>query len=225
MDAVDRFEKLRQEMVSQQIARRGIRDERLLAVMRQVPRQCFVLEEDVDLAYQDRPLSIGYGQTISQPFIIARMTELLKLSGKEVVLEIGTGSGYQAAVLAGLVDRVYSIEYLPDLAVQARKRLADLGYNNIVVCQGDGSLGLSEYAPFDGIMVTAASPQTPQTLLDQLAEHGRLVIPVGGRPGQMLLLWQRSAEGFNQTPILPVAFVPLRGTYGWSSNEWEANFF
>ncbi len=222
MDKHSQFEHQRQAMVTSQIAGRGIHDERLLAAYRHIPRHCFVLPEEMDDAYQDCPLPIGCGQTISQPFITAKMTELLQLTGSEVVLEVGTGSGYQAAILSCLAARVHTIEVQPDLASRARHVLADLGLTNVTVHQGDGSLGLPDFAPYQGILVTAAAPMTPRPLLDQLAIHGRLVIPVGNRSVQVLQMMQRTPEGFAQSGLIPVVFVPLRGMNGWSEDEWKS---
>ncbi len=176
-EAQDRFSKAREKMVRTQIEARRIKDKRVLKVMRAVPRHKFVLSVYQKMAYSDRPLSIGYGQTISQPYIVALMTESLKLKGDEKVLEIGTGSGYQAAVLAELAQEVYTIEIIPGLTKRAEKTLKKLGYENIKVKCGDGYLGWPEYAPFHAIIVTCAPDHIPQPLLDQLAEGGRMVIP------------------------------------------------
>lgn len=209
-------------MVSDQIISRGIRDERLLAVLREVPRHQFVPEAYQHLAYTDGPLPIGEGQTISQPYIVALMTDLLKLSGDEIVLEIGTGSGYQAAVLAGMAAFVYSIERYANLADRARNTLKKLGYNNIEVVTADGTVGLEKHAPFDGILVTAAAPQVPQPLFDQLKDKGRMIVPVGGVLGQYLQVWVRQGNRYDSEVIAPVAFVPLRGKHGWSNGEWSS---
>ena len=205
----------RLKMVENQLVNRDIRDHAVLQAMRNVPRHRFVSLEHRQYAYMDGPLPIGHGQTISQPYIVALMTQLLELSGVEQVLEIGTGSGYQTAVLACLARQVYTIERHAELASEAEKLLKQLGYQNVSVHIGDGSLGLVDLAPFDGIIVTAAAPQVPQALLEQLGEHGRLIIPVGSRGAQYLELWeQQSGELFHNT-ILPVAFVPLVGKFGW----------
>lgn len=206
----------RETMVQMQIKRRGVSSARVLEAMRAVPRHIFVDEVYVDLAYEDSPLPIGMGQTISQPYIVALMSELLELRGVEKVLEVGTGSGYQAAVLAYLARQVHTIERHADLARYAARLLADLELANVQVHTGDGSLGLPEESPFDAIMVTAAAPRTPRPLLDQLADGGRLVIPVGERSGgQYLERWRRRQDVFTHENILPVTFVPLIGKEGW----------
>jgi len=205
----------RSHMVENQIARRGVRDERVLEAMRSVPRHAFVPREYQYLAYTDGPLPIGGGQTISQPYIVALMSELLELEGQEKVLEVGTGSGYQAAILAHLADEVHTIERRSDLARNAANALEQLGLENVYVHVGDGSLGWPEQAPFDGIIVTAAAPSVPQALLSQLADGGRLVIPVGSRGGQFLERWRRKVDDYSCGNIIPVAFVPLIGEQGW----------
>lgn len=205
----------RRRMVVEQIARRGVRTPRLLAVMECVPRHRFVPPDDLAWAYADGPLPIGHGQTISQPYIVALMTELLQLEPTARVLEIGTGSGYQAAVLGGLAAEVHTVELIPELARQAEETLRDLGYANIHVHLGDGSPGWPEFAPYDGIIVTAASPEVPPPLLEQLAEGGRLVLPVGGRGSQVLEVHRRAGDKIACERSIPVAFVPLRGEYGW----------
>lgn len=201
-----RFE--RQTMVDDQIQGRGIADPRVLAAMRSVPRERFVPANVTREAYADHPLPIGHGQTISQPYIVAYMSEALQVSKSSKVLEIGTGSGYQAAVLGELAGEVYSIEIVPQLADRARQTLDALGYKNIHVRTGDGYLGWPEQAPFDRIMVTAAPDHVPQPLVDQLATGGRLVIPVG-RADQDLLLVSRTPQGVVQQRTIPVRFVPL----------------
>jgi protein-L-isoaspartate(D-aspartate) O-methyltransferase len=211
---------LRQQMVAEQIEARGIHDQRVLDVMRKVPSHLFVAEEYRGQAYADGPLPTGLGQTISQPYIVALMTFLLHLRGNEKVLDVGTGSGYQAAVLAGLAQEVYSIEYFPELAQAAQERLEALGYQNVRVQVGDGTLGLPQFSPYHGILVAAAAPDAPQPLLDQLDLGGRLVIPIGGRGGQNLQVWQRQDDGIQVSDIAPVAFVPLRGSYGWKEEIW-----
>ena len=215
------YERERQGMVTWQIAARGIRDGRVLDVMRRIPRHCFVPADCQSAAYEDRPLPIGFGQTISQPYITALMTELLHLNGDEIVLEVGTGSGYQAAILACLVNQVHTIEFQPDLAERAGWILDELGLTNVTVHHGDGSEGLSAFAPYGGIIVTAAAPLAPQPLLDQLAVHGRMVIPVGSFAGQELQVWTRTPDGVDHEPVAPVVFVPLRGIYGWSEDDWQ----
>ncbi|HEY7446774.1 MAG TPA: protein-L-isoaspartate(D-aspartate) O-methyltransferase [Vicinamibacterales bacterium] len=198
----------RQTMVDDQIQGRGITDQRVLAAMRSVPRERFVPANVSTEAYADHPLPIGFGQTISQPYIVAYMSEALQISKSSKVLEIGTGSGYQAAVLGELAGDVYSIEIVPQLAERARQTLSALGYKNIRVRTGDGYLGWPEQAPFDRIMVTAAPDHVPQPLIDQLATGGRLVIPVG-RAEQDLLLITRTPQGVVQQRTIPVRFVPL----------------
>jgi protein-L-isoaspartate(D-aspartate) O-methyltransferase len=198
----------RDEMVREQIEARGVRDERVLAAMRAVPRHRFVPATFAHAAYDDGPLPIGHGQTISQPYIVAVMTELLAPGPDDVVLDIGTGSGYQAAVLGRLAKRVHSIEIVPELAAEARERLAALGYTNVEVITGDGWAGLPAFAPFDGILVAAAPPEVPQALLDQLGEGARLVIPVG-REQQDLRVYERTPRGLVDRTIFGVRFVPL----------------
>lgn len=202
-------------MVDTQLVKRGIEDVLVLEAMRKVPRHLFVEEALQDQAYNDHPVPIGDKQTISQPYIVALMTELLQLKGKEKVLEIGTGSGYQAAILAELADRVFSIERYPNLAYVANQTLQRLGYKNIIIRVGDGTLGWPEEAPFGGIMVTAGSPKIPQPLVDQLAVGGRLVLPVGDRLSQELILVERVPEGINKTNFGGVRFVDLVGKWGW----------
>jgi protein-L-isoaspartate(D-aspartate) O-methyltransferase len=202
-------------MVDRQIAARGITTPRVLEALLEVPRHLFVPQNRQTQAYYDGPLSIGLGQTISQPYIVAYMTDLLQLQGNEKVLEIGTGSGYQAAILGILADEVHSIERHPSLADQAARLLSELGYGNIQVHKGDGTAGLPELGPFQAIMVTAAAPDVPEPLLDQLADGGRLVMPVGGRYGQVLLLYSREGDKIKHQSMAPVAFVPLIGKHGW----------
>jgi protein-L-isoaspartate(D-aspartate) O-methyltransferase len=205
----------RKRMVEKQIARRGIKDERVLEAFRQVPRHRFVPKERRKFAYSDGPLPIGSGQTISQPYIVALMTDQLRLTGEETVLEVGTGSGYQAAILAELAGHVHTIERHENLAAEARDRLEKLGYDNVTVHVGDGTLGLPEQAPYQAILVTAGGPKVPPALLEQLDQEGRLVMPVGGHSGQMLEVWTREGEEYTSESITPVAFVPLRGEHGW----------
>ena len=211
----DEFRIARKRMVEEQIAARGVLNPRLLAVMESVPRHLFVPADDLPWAYADGPMPIGHGQTISQPYIVALMTELLQVEATDRVLEVGTGSGYQAAVLGQMAVEVHTVEMIPELAAQAARTLTDLGYANVHVHAGDGSLGWSETAPYDGILVAAAAPSAPQPLLDQLAEGGRLVIPVGSRGFQQLEVWKRTGQEFKRQVNLAVAFVPLRGEYGW----------
>lgn len=215
------FERERIRMVDEQLRRRGIHEPRLLQAMLKVPRHRFVPPEHRHLAYVDGPLPIGAGQTISQPYIVALMTQLLLLEGEEKVLEVGTGSGYQAAILGELAREVHTIERHAELAERARSLLQELGYTNVQVHIGDGSLGLAEYAPYQAILVTAAAPKAPPALLEQLADGGRLVIPVGGQWGQMLERWTRRGAHYEQEEFVPVAFVPLRGEAGWKEDRWD----
>ena len=204
------FARARQQMVQQQLRGRDIGDPRVLAIMGKVPRHRFVRPGLTAEAYADRPLPIEEGQTISQPYIVALMTQLLELKGPERVLEVGTGSGYQAAVLAELVTQVYTIEILPGLAASAAARLKSLGYRNIEVRAGDGYQGWPEQAPFDAIMVTAGATHIPQPLISQLKEGGRLVIPVDVPAGYQELLQGRKEQGRLVTrSVAPVRFVPL----------------
>lgn len=197
-------------MVDRQIVARGVKDVSVIAVMRRVPRHRFVLDAYAGEAYEDRPLPIGYGQTISQPYIVAFMTEALKLQGAEKVLEIGTGSGYQAAVLAEIVSKIFTIEIVEPLAARAMETLRELGYANVRVRTGDGYRGWPEEAPFDAIILTAAPDHVPQPLLDQLAVGGHLILPVG-KFFQELVLILRTEEGYERTKLFPVAFVPMTG--------------
>jgi protein-L-isoaspartate(D-aspartate) O-methyltransferase len=215
MNSEDELTLARQRMVEEQIARRGILDERVLAAMRTVKRHGFVLLDDLPWAYSDGPLPIGHGQTISQPYIVALMTELLELEKTERVLEVGTGSGYQAAVLGELAAEVHTVEVIPELARQAEKNLAEQGYAQVHVHIGDGSMGWPEAAPFNKILVASAAPDVPQPLLDQLTEGGLLVIPVGGRGVQQLQVWKRVCQEYKCRTNIAVCFVPLRGKYGW----------
>ena len=209
------YQKERERMVNEQLASRTIRDPLVLSAMRKVPREQFVPPEHRHLAYADGPLPIGQGQTISQPFIVALMTQLLELQGEEKILEVGTGSGYQAAVLAHLAKSVHTIERHAPLARSAQQVFTQLGLENIHLHVGDGTQGYPKAAPYDGIIVTAAAPEVPRPLLDQLADGGRLVIPVGGRRGQYLQRWRRTGDDFKHETLEPVAFVPLLGEHGW----------
>ena len=211
----DEYQVARKRMVKEQIAARGIHEACLLGVMEEVPRHRFVLPDDLAYAYADGPLPIGHGQTISQPYIVALMTDLLQLTGTERVLEVGCGSGYQAAVLGRMAANVNTVEVIPELATRAKAILADLGFTNIQVHLGDGSLGWSQAKPYEAILVAAAAPEVPPPLLDQLTEGGRLVIPVGGHGSQRLECWYRTAGKFECQPSIQVAFVPLRGEHGW----------
>ncbi len=200
----------REQMVLTQIASRGVRDPLTLAAMRRVPRHLFVPQASLAQAYEDHPVPIGFGQTISQPYIVAFMTEALGLRGGESVLEVGTGCGYQAAVLAEIAARVHSIEIVEPLASEAAERLKRLGYANVSVRAGDGYLGWPEAAPFDGIVVTAAAPRIPEPLRQQLRDGGRLIVPVG-EEWQELVLVTRHGERFDERRVLPVRFVPMTG--------------
>jgi protein-L-isoaspartate(D-aspartate) O-methyltransferase len=205
----------REKMVKNQLMPRGIKDAGVLEVMGKIPRDRFIEEALVGEAYNDHPLPIGHGQTISQPYIVALMTEALELAGKENTLEIGTGSGYQTAILADLSKKVYTIERIRPLMVKARNTLAELGYNNILFKAFDGTLGWKEYEPYDAIMVTAGAPKIPQPLLDQLAEDGRLVIPVGNKFSQELIKVTRKKGNYLQENLGGCRFVDLVGIYGW----------
>ena len=205
---LDSSEAARDRMVSSQIEARGVKDPRVLAALRSVPRHELVPVDVREAAYLDRPLPIGYGQTISQPYIVALMSEQLDLAGDEKVLEIGTGSGYQAAVLSQLADRVFSIEIVEPLAERSRRDLKRLGIDNVEIRAGDGYKGWPEEAPFDAIIVTAAPPSVPQSLVDQLAVGGRMVIPVG-KYQQELLLITRDADGVKTQSLIGVRFVPM----------------
>src|SRR5688572_9662241 len=198
----DLFRAQRERMVAQQLVARGIHDERVLAAMRKVPRHRFVPGGEAGQAYQDRPLAIGYGQTISQPYVVAFMTEALRLDGSERVLEVGTGSGYQAAILAELAREVWSIEIVEPLAAEAAGRLAALGHRNVQVEAGDGYLGWPEHAPFDAILVAAAPDHVPQPLVEQLALGGRMILPVG-KGEQDLVLIRKTEAGVLQEEVLP----------------------
>jgi len=198
-----------------ELREKGIRDERVLSAMEKVPRHLFVLPEYLFAAYDDRPLPIGLGQTISQPYIVALSTEALELSGEEKVLEIGTGSGYQTAILAELAKEVFTVERLPELSFEAQERLRRLGYTNVHFRVGDGTKGWPEEAPFPAILVTAAAPKVPKSLFAQLAEGGRMVIPVGGRFHQDLWLVRKVGGEPVYEHLCPVTFVPLIGEEGF----------
>ncbi|BDV43581.1 hypothetical protein GURASL_25040 [Geotalea uraniireducens] len=208
---------LRDTMIEEQLKWRGIRDPAVLAAMREIPREEFVPPELATIAYADRPLPIGEEQTISQPYIVAYMTEALELTAGDRVLEIGTGSGYAAAVLSRIAGQVYTIERLAELARTARNRLERLGYRNIVVHLGDGTLGWPDHAPYEAIVVTAGAPDIPRPLLEQLAEGGRLVIPVGPHPSFQTLVRIRrlGTDEYRREELLDVRFVPLIGSAGW----------
>jgi protein-L-isoaspartate(D-aspartate) O-methyltransferase len=219
----DKFNTARRDMVETQIKRRGVSDLRVLMAMRKVPRHKFVPPIQQDQAYGDYPLPIGEDQTISQPYIVALMTEILEVKDTDKVLEIGTGSGYQAAVLAELAAQVYSIERIPSLAARAQKVMEELGYTNIHIKVGDGTLGWPEEAPFDAIMVTAGAPQVPRPLTEQLALDGRLIIPVGDQWSQTLTLVRRAKDGLKYEYHGGCRFVRLIGQHGWQEG-WVAQF-
>lgn len=202
-------------MVEWQLRRRGVMCPRVLSALLRVPRHLFVPLPAQELAYQDRPQFLVEGQTISQPFMVARMTEALALRSHERVLEVGTGSGYQAAVLAILTREVFTLERHALLADSARRCLESLGYGNVVVLQGDGSLGLPSAAPFDAILVAAAAPEVPAPLMEQLASEGRMIVPVGSPERQELVLVRREGEVFTRQPLERCVFVPLIGAAGW----------
>ena len=217
----DPWDNARQRMVDEQLSARNIKDARVLQAMRNVPRHMFVPADMVNVAYEDRPLGIGRGQTISQPYVVALMAEVLRITPTSRVLEIGTGSGYAAAVLAELGREVITLERHADLALRAKSILDDLGLSRIRVHVTDGTLGFPQEAPYDAISVTAAGPIVPQELRDQLALGGRLVIPVGDTvASQNLLLIERTgSDSFVETIICPVRFVPLVGARGWADDE------
>ena len=204
------FKVMREKMVETQIKARGVKDPRVLSALLKVERHRFVPEKYLESAYSDQPLPIGEGQTISQPYIVAFMTELLELKGDEKVLEIGTGSGYQAAILAELAKEVYTIEIIESLASRATNRLLELGYQNVKVKYGDGYLGWPEAAPFDAVIVTAAPDHIPQPLIDQLKEGGRMVIPVGTYTQELRKIVKRSGK-VEAIDVVPVIFVPMTG--------------
>lgn len=208
----------RRLMVQRQLVARGIKDNRVLEAMGEVPRHRFVDEGLQDEAYDDSPLPIGGGQTISQPYMVAVMTELLRLQEDWLVLEVGTGSGYQAAVLSRLCKWVYTVERIDSLAERAKKAIERCGYTNITFLVGDGTQGWPEHAPYQGIVVTAGAPKIPDTLVDQLAEGGRLIIPVGDRFSQVLKLVTRTREGMLVESHTGCRFVDLVGKFGWSRN-------
>jgi protein-L-isoaspartate(D-aspartate) O-methyltransferase len=210
-----KYEAARRAMVETQIARRGVADTRVIAAMNAVPRHVFVPAEVRDRAYEDAPLPIGDGQTISQPYMVAAMTAALRLRGDERVLEIGGGCGYQAAVLAAMAREVVTIEYRAELATATAARLAGMGYENIHVHCGDGTLGLPEFAPFDAILVAAGAPAVPPPLLSQLADGGRIAVPVGTLDNQELQLVERTRDAFQTTVLDTCRFVPLIGAHGW----------
>lgn len=209
------FKALREKMIEYQLIPRGINNHLVLEAFRKIERHKFIPEEFLGSAYGDHPLPIGDGQTISQPFIVALMTESLDLTGREEVLEIGTGSGYQTAILAELAKNVYSVERVPVLCERAARILAALGYQNINIAVRDGSLGWPEHAPYDAIMITASCPAKPVTLLEQLGEGGRLVAPIGAAFGQILTLFVKKNNSIISSELCGCMFVPLIGREGW----------
>jgi len=217
---VQDFKKERLAMVEGQLRRRGISDQRVLEAMAKIPRHAFVSPDYQTATYEDRPLPIGEGQTISQPYMVAVMTQSLGLKGEERVLEIGTGSGYQTALLAELAKAVFTVERIRALIQRAEENLEELGYKNILFLCGDGTKGWPEEAPFDGIIVTAGAPEIPQTLTSQLADGGRLVIPVGPRYTQTLYEVTRKGSQFVEEEVTGCVFVPLVGAFGWKEEGW-----
>jgi protein-L-isoaspartate(D-aspartate) O-methyltransferase len=210
------FSKEREEMVSSQLKTRGINDESLLRAFRKVPRHIFIPpERRQEDPYGDHPVSIGSGQTISQPYMVASMTQLLNLKDTDRVLEIGTGSGYQTAILAELAKEVYTIERIGSLSRQAESCLADIGYDNIYFKVGDGSLGWKEYSPYDAIIVTCAAPLVPDTLKEQVAQDGRIAAPIGNETSQILTIVEKKEGSFTESKIFGCIFVPLVGRYGF----------
>lgn len=208
---------LRKKMVDEQLLPRGIKDQRVIKAFYKVERHRFIPEDSRDSAYEDFPVPIGEGQTISQPYIVALMTEYLGLKGDEKVLEIGTGSGYQTAILAELAKEVYSVERFETLAKNSERLLKELGYANFKIKVGDGSLGWPEEAPFDRVIITAASPCLPQPLVEQLKDNGRMVLPLGESFSQALTMVEKQKNGFKSTQICGCVFVPLVGEYGWKN--------
>ncbi len=213
---MDEFVSERHYMVERQLRHRGLHDERLLSAFEDVPRHEFIPEHMRFAAYDDTPLPIGHGQTISQPYVVGLMISLLDLRGDERVLEIGTGSGYEAALLGRLAAEVHTIELVPELAGDAELVLVELGFSNVHVHVGDGSLGWPEAAPYGGIVVAAAAPQVPPPLLEQLADGARLVLPVAKEHEQLLKVFTRDGNEYSEYVATAVAFVPMRGKYGWS---------
>ncbi len=213
------YETLRKRMVEEQLIPRGIKDPRVLNAFYKIERHKFIPENLRNTAYADFPLPIGEGQTISQPYIVALMTECLGLTGREKVLEIGTGSGYQTAILAELAGEVYSIERFESLAERAQTFLGELGYKNIKIRVGDGTMGWEEARPFDRIIITAASPKVPLPLLDQLADNGKLILPLGESFSQVLTLVEKKDGKLKSIDICGCVFVPLIGKHGWSNKK------
>ena len=210
------YEGARQKMLDSQIRARNVRDPSVLEAVRTVPRHLFVEEALRDRAYLDKALPIGEKQTISQPYMVAAMTEALELTGRERVLEIGTGSGYQTAILAELAESVFSVERIASFVPLARRRLESLGRYNVLIKVGDGTIGWSEHAPYDAILVAAAAPQLPRPLLEQLRVGGRLVVPMGPEESQTLMRIRRGEEGFHEEALGECRFVKLIGRHGWA---------
>ncbi len=213
---MDPYKYRRHRMVHKQIEARGVRDPRVLEVMREAPRHLFVREHLSGQAYEDFALPIECSQTISQPYVVAKMTEMLDLDPTHSVLEIGTGSGYQTLILARLAARVYSLERIAELARRAIERLRPFGLDHVKIQAFDGTVGWSDVGPFDRVLVTAAAPRVPKPLIDQLKEGGKLVVPEGSRGGQRLVIYHKTAEGLRQEAGEEVAFVPLIGRHGWT---------
>jgi protein-L-isoaspartate(D-aspartate) O-methyltransferase len=211
----ERYSIAQKRMIAHQLERRGIQDSQVLRAMASVPRHLFVEEGLQSQAYEDRPLNIGHGQTISQPYTVAAMTEALKLSGTEKVLEIGSGCGYQTAILMELVNHVYCIERIGPLANRARKNLYFIGYDRFTMRIGDGTHGWEEHAPFDAILVAAGAPIVPQPLVEQLADGGRLIVPVGNEEAQDLILIVKNGKRITEKRIAGYRFVKLIGSHGW----------
>ena len=209
-------------MVREQLIGEGIKDQRVLEAMEKIPRHRFMPKDFQTDAYKNKATWIGEGQTISQPFVVAYMSELLALDGSEKVLEIGTGSGYQTAILAELAKEVFSIERHKSLAEQSKMHLEELGYENIHVYEGDGSVGLAKESPFQAILITAAAPAIPEPLWSQLADGGRIVAPVGTEIQQQIMLYERHGSKIKKKMKIPVVFVPLLGKYAWDEEEWKA---
>jgi protein-L-isoaspartate(D-aspartate) O-methyltransferase len=206
---------IQEQAIKEQIIDRGVKSRRVIKAFREMPREEFLPKDKQEMAWHDAPVEIGYGSTISQPYLMAKMTELLGLKGTEKVLEIGTGSGYQAAVLSKLAKKVYSIDLVPELAARAKDIVAGLGLKNVIFLSGDGSAGYPEEAPFDAVLVTAGSPKIPQPLIAQLRVGGRMVIPVGDEQSQQLMLVTRRAKDIETRVLEAVRFVPLLGRYAW----------
>jgi protein-L-isoaspartate(D-aspartate) O-methyltransferase len=211
----EKYAPVREKMIEEQLVARQIRDARVLEAMRKVPRHLFVPDEIKAHAYEDRPLPIGQDQTISQPYMVALMVQALELTGSEKVLEIGTGSGYETAILAELCSEVFSIERLAELADEARALLRALGYRNVRIKVGDGTLGWEEYAPYDAIVISASSPQIPRPLLEQLEPGGAFVVPIGEEQLQSLVRLRKTNEGIREEYLGECRFVKLKGAFGW----------